>query len=432
MRILFISPNRLRLVVPPLPLGLASVVAAVQSQHQVRVLDFMFAAEPLGEVRRLVAEFTPEIIALSVRNIDNQDSRNPESFIGEVKDLVDLLRELSIVPIVVGGAGFSIMPREFMEYLGADFGVAGEGEGAFREFLSAFEGSRDWEEVSGLVWREGEEWRLNPVQRVADLKSLPPPALEYFTPELYQEAVGSAKLPGMAPVQTRRGCPMKCIYCTTPLLEGRRFRSWEPGQIASWLAAWHEKFGLTRFYFVDNLFNCPPSYAKSLCRAIIDLNLPLEWGALINPSAPDRELFRLMRQAGGGFMQVGNESGSELVLAQLGKGFGRRQVELTFRFLEEEGILYSCFLLLGGPGETPETVKESVALLEQYRPQMVNLTVGVRIYPGLALHRVALAEGVVAPEDNLLRPRFYLAPAVKEWIWEYLAGVTARHPNWIF
>lgn len=432
MRILFISPNRLRLVVPPLPIGLASVVAAVKDEHEVRVLDFMFAEDPLAAVRRVAAEFSPEIIALSLRNIDNQDSRNPESFISEVKDLVNLLRELSPAPIVVGGAGFSIMPREFMDYLGADFGVAGEGEGAFKEFLAAFGGGRDWEAVSGLVWRQVEAWRLNPVQRVADLKSLPPPALEYFTPDLYQEAVGSAKLPGMVPVQTRRGCPMKCIYCTTPLLEGRRFRSWEPARVASWLAAWHEKWGLTRFYFVDNLFNCPPGYAKNLCKAIIDLNLHLEWGALINPAAPDRELFRLMRRAGGGFMQVGNESGSELVLAKLGKGFGRRQVELTFRLLEEEGVAYSCFLLLGGPGETRETVKESVALLEQYRPHLVNLTVGVRIYPGLALHRLALAEGVVAPEDNLLRPRFYLAPAVREWIWEYLEGVMARHPNWIF
>ncbi|MEW6657515.1 MAG: radical SAM protein [Thermodesulfobacteriota bacterium] len=432
MRILFISPNRLRLVVPPLPLGLAAVVAAVQDGHEVRVLDFMFAADPLGETRRVVAGFSPEIIALAVRNIDNQDCRHPESFISEVKDLVEQLRQHSNAPILVGGAGFSIMPREFMEYLGADFGVAGEGEAAFRDFLSASAGSRDWEKVSGLVWRQGDAWRLNPVQRVASLNNLPPPALEYFTPELYQEAVGSAKLPGMVPVQTRRGCPMKCIYCTTPLLEGRRFRAWEPAQVASWLAAWHEKWGITRFYFVDNLFNCPPGYAKSLCRAIIDLNLPLEWGALLNPGAPDRELFRLMRRAGGGFMQVGNESGSELVLTKLGKGYGRRQVELTFRLLEEEGIAYSCFLLLGGPGETRETVEESVALLSQYRPQMVNLTVGLRIYPGLALHRLALAEGLLAPGDNLLRPRFFLAPAIRGWIWEYLEGLMARHPNWIF
>jgi len=432
MRILFISPNRLRLVVPPLPLGLASVVAAVAPEHQVRVLDFMFAADPLGEVRRVVTEFSPDIVAVSLRNIDNQDSRHPESFIGGVKDLVNLLKEISAAPIVVGGAGFSIMPREFMAYLGADFGVAGEGERAFREFLAAYEGGRDWQAVSGLVWRQADAWRVNPVQRVADLQGLPRPALEYFAPDLYQEAMGSAKLPGMVPVQTRRGCPMKCIYCTTPLLEGRRFRAWEPGQVASWLAAWHEKWGITRFYFVDNLFNCPPSYAKNLCRAVIDLQLPLQWGALINPAAPDRELFRLCRQAGGVFMQVGNESGSELVLTKLGKGFSRRQVELTFRLMEEEGIAYSCFLLLGGPGETRETVAESVALLEQYRPQLVNLTVGVRIYPGLALHRQALAEGVVEPGESLLQPRFYLAPAIREWIWGYLEGVMARHPNWIF
>ncbi|MHB8070132.1 MAG: B12-binding domain-containing radical SAM protein [Desulfobaccales bacterium] len=432
MRILFISPNRLRLVVPPLPVGLASVVAAVANEHEVLVLDFMFAADPLGEVRRVVAEFAPEIIALSIRNIDNQDSRHPESFIREVKDLVDLLRELSVAPIVVGGAGFSIMPQEFMAYLGADFGVAGEGEAAFRDFLSASAGTRGWEKVSGLVWQQAGTWRLNPVQRVADLQGLPRPALEYFSPQLYQEAVGSAKLPGMVPVQTRRGCPMKCIYCTTPRLEGRRFRAWEPGQVAAWLAAWHEQWGITRFYFVDNLFNCPPSYAKRLCRAIIDLKLPLQWGALINPAAPDRELIRLCREAGGVFMQVGNESGSELTLTKLGKGFGRRQVELTFRLMEEEGMAYSCFLLLGGPGETRETVAESVALLEQYRPQLVNLTVGIRVYPGLALHRQALAEGLLDPGDNLLWPRFYLAPAIKEWIWEYLAGVMARHPNWIF
>ena len=157
MRILFISPNRLRLVVPPLPLGLASVVAAVKDEHEVRVLDFMFAAEPLEEVRRAAAEFAPEIIAVSIRNIDNQDSRNPESFIGDARELVDLLKKVSNAPIVVGGAGFSIIPKEFMEYLGADFGIAGEGEGAFREFLAAHAGSRDWQAVSGLVWREGEE-----------------------------------------------------------------------------------------------------------------------------------------------------------------------------------------------------------------------------------------------------------------------------------
>jgi len=267
---------------------------------------------------------------------------------------------------------------------------------------------------------------------VLRLESLPRPALELFTPRTYEEAQGSAKLPGMIPVQTRRGCPMRCIYCTTRILEGRQVRAWPPEEVAAWLAAWHEKWGLTRFYFVDNMFNHPLDYARRLCQAIIALRLPLQWACLINPAFPDQELFHLLKEAGCIMVQVGNESGSELVLNRLGKGFGREQVELTLKLLKDEGLAFNCFLLLGGPGETPETVRESVALLEAYDPHLVNLTVGVRIYPGLALHHQALAEGMVAPGDSLLWPQFYLAPVIRDWIWEYVQELTARHPNWIF
>jgi radical SAM superfamily enzyme YgiQ (UPF0313 family) len=431
MRILFISPNRLQLVAPPLPLGLASVVAAVESEHEVQVLDFMFAARPLDQLRRMVADFQPELIAISLRNIDNQKLHRSEVYFPETQELVTLLRSLTPAPIMVGGAGFSIMPRPLLDCLGADFGLVGEGEESFPAFLRALT-SRQWQKVPGLVWRQGSTCRLNPPHWVEQLDRLAYPALEYFTPKLYQEAEGSAKLPGMIPVQSRRGCPMQCIYCTTPLLEGREVRAWSPQQVAAWLGVCHEQWGLTRFYFVDNMFNFPPEYARRLCQALEGLHLPLHWGCLINPAYPDGELFHRIRRAGGTMVQVGNESGSELVLTRLGKGFDRMQVELTLQLLEKEGLPYSCFLLLGGPGETPDTVQESVALLEQYRPRLVNLTVGVRIYPGLPLHRQALAEGMLPPGDDLLQPRFYLAPAIREWIWPYLEELTVRHPDWIF
>lgn len=431
MRILFISPNRLDLIAPPLPLGLASVVAAVEPEHEVKVLDFMFAADPLAEVRRVVGEWQPELLALSLRNLDNQDMRDPITYFPDDREVISLLRSISSAPIMVGGAAFSIVPQELMAYLEADWGLVGEGEEALVTFLRAW-GSQEVEEVPGLVWRQGDSWRLNPPQRVENLEHLAVPALEYFTPRLYEEAQGNAKLPGMIPVQTRRGCPMRCTYCTTPRLEGRHIRAWPPERVAAWLRDWHERWGLTRFYFVDNIFNHPLDYARHLCQAIEDLRLPLEWGCLINPAFPDRELFRMIRRAGCTMVQVGNESGSDLMLSNLGKGFGKEKVELTLKLLQEEGLPYSCFLMMGSPGETPETVQESVALLEQYQPEMVNLTVGVRIHPGLPLYWQALEEGVVSPEDNLLWPHFYLAPAIKEWIWGYLAEVAARHPNWIF
>ena len=430
MRLLFISTNRCRLVFLPLPLGLAAVVAAVGEAHEVRVLDFMFAEDPLAQVDRAVAEFRPEVIGISVRNIDNQDSRRPEIYFPEVKDLVQHLRGVSPAPLVLGGAGFSVAPLEFMEFTGADFGMVGEGE-FFARFLQVYP-EKAWDQVPGLIWRQDGGLKLNPRRPLPQLEVLPGPALEYFTPGRYQETPGSAGLPGLIPVQSRRGCPMRCIYCSTPLLEGTRTRAWAPEQVASWLAAWHEKWGLSRFYFVDNIFNCPVDYGRRLCRAIAALRLPLEWVCLINPAFPDQELFELIRAAGGAMVQVGNESGSELVLSRLGKGFALRQVERTLKLLQAADLPFTCFLLLGGPGETRETVQESVAFLEAYQPKMVNLKAGIRIHPGLPLHRLALAEGVVKPEDNLLWPKFYLAPAIREWIWDYLGEVSARHPNWIF
>ncbi|MDD3581998.1 MAG: radical SAM protein [Desulfobacca sp.] len=431
MRVLFISPNRLRLIVPPLPLGLASVIAALEPEHSFRVVDFMFEADPRARVLSLLKEFQPEIIAFGLRNIDNQSIRSPVYFFPEIKELLDWLRRHYQGPIALGGGAFSILPQEFMDYLGADFGIIGDGELSFRALLRAYP-KADFSRVPGLIWRHQGQWRCNPPIPVLDLDQLPDPALEYFNPTRYHEALGSSKLPGMITLQSRRGCPMHCTYCTTPLIEGHRLRLRSPEKVTAFMAYCYSHWNLTRFYFIDNIFNYPLDYARQLCRAVKDLNLPLEWSCIINPAFPDAELFHLIRAAGGYRVQVGNESGSDLVLTNLGKGYGRIQVEETLHLLAQAGLAYSCFLLFGGPGETPETVKESVALLENYQPQMVNLTVGIRIYPGASLYDQALAEGVISEADNLLWPRFYLSPAIAEWIWDYLSEVTARHPNWTF
>ncbi|MCX5893537.1 MAG: cobalamin B12-binding domain-containing protein [Deltaproteobacteria bacterium] len=169
MRLLFISPNQCRLVFLPLPLGLASVVAAVEAEHEVRVLDFMFLDDPLAQVDRAMAEFGPEVVGISVRNIDNQDSWQPESYFPQVKELVDRLKKNSPAAIVLGGAGFSVAPREFMEYTGAEFGLVGEAEESFATFLQALP-AKSWEKVPGLMWRRDGALQENPRQPIRRLE----------------------------------------------------------------------------------------------------------------------------------------------------------------------------------------------------------------------------------------------------------------------
>ena len=431
MRVLFISMNSSRLIMLPFPLGPAAVVAALRPVHPFRVIDFMFAPNPRQEVLAVLEEFSPELIGLSLRNIDNQDSCFPEVFFPEAQEFCRWLRTHTQAPLVLGGSGFSIFSQELLDYLGADMGIVGEGELSFRALVDSYP-TGNWTGIPGLVWREQGRWRENPPQIVADLDALADPALEYFSPRQYHETAGSAGMPGVITVQSRRGCPRRCRYCSTARIEGTQVRTRAVEKVAATMAACYHRWGLHRFYFVDNIFNHPKEYARRLCRAIKELHLPLEWSCLINPAYPDAELFHLIREAGCNQVQVGNESGSDLVLTNLGKGFTRRQVEETLQLVQEAGLGYGCFLLMGGPGETPDTVQESVELLERYNPFLVNLTVGIRIYPHTALCDQALAEGVIVPEDNLLWPHFYLSDAVADWIWDYLKDLTSRHPNWIF
>ncbi len=157
---------------------------------------------------------------------------------------------------------------------------------------------------------------------------------------------------------------------------------------------------------MDNTFNLPPSYAKDLCRKLIDSGIELDWWAIVYPMWLDRELAQLMAKAGCTQVSLGFESGSEAVLESFNKRFNRADVQITSEMLADVGIKRIGFLLLGGPCETRDTVEESLEFAESLCLDSLKITVGIRIYPHTPLAALALAEGVVGPGDDLLYPRF--------------------------
>ncbi len=123
-----------------------------------------------------------------------------------------------------------------------------------------------------------------------------------------------------------------------------------------------------------------------------------------------------MAAAGCVEVSLGFESGSLAVLREMGKRFTPQDVREVSNRLADHSIRRMGFLLLGGPGESRETVEESLAFADSLQLDSLRITVGIRIYPGTKLAERAVAEGVVAPEDDLLLPRFYLAPGLEPWI----------------
>jgi len=225
------------------------------------------------------------------------------------------------------------------------------------------------------------------------------------------------------PVQTRRGCPLDCAYCSTPDLEGRELRSRSPRQVVEHVAQVAEA-GFRRFYFTDNTFNLPPSYALELCRSLESLRLDIAWQAIVYPSDLPEELASAMARAGCVEVSLGFESGSLAVLRAMNKGFGPEDVRKVSGRLAAYRIRRLGFLLLGGPDETRESAVESLDFADSLDLEMLHVSVGIRIYPRTPLARLAVEEGMVSPQDDLLRPRFCVRPGLDGFIRE---EVTRRY-----
>jgi radical SAM superfamily enzyme YgiQ (UPF0313 family) len=220
---------------------------------------------------------------------------------------------------------------------------------------------------------------------------------------------------------------MKCSYCSTPALEGTRIRTQSIDAAVEGISR-HVDAGYRNFYFVDNTFNFPPDYARDLSAALAVSGLDIHWRCILYPGFVDEEMVRKMAEAGCVEVSLGFESGAPDILHTLDKKYDLDQVRMASELLKRYGIRRMGFLLLGGPGENRETVEQSLAFADSLGLDMLKISVGIRIYPDTALAEAARKEGVVAPDDDLLFPRFYLAPGLDPWLRPRIAEWMASRP----
>jgi radical SAM superfamily enzyme YgiQ (UPF0313 family) len=421
MRVLLIAANTERMNILPLPLGPALVAAATQKAgHDVSILNLMFEGNAQSAIRDVIREFRPQVIGISVRNIDDQNMADPKFLLPPVREVVATCRRLCDAPIVAGGAGYSIFPGAALCYLGADIGIRGEGEIAFPVLLDRLAHAAPLSGVPG-VYLPHEPPALRTFVR--NLDELPLPEAQLWIPSV------SGGRDFWVPVQSRRGCPMDCSFCSTAAIEGRPIRRHSPQAIADWLEQLAGG-GFHNFHFVDNTFNLPPSYAKELCRKILEKDLDINLRCIIYPKWVDRELVQLMAQIGCREISLGFESGSEAMLESFNKRFTLAEVRTVSTMFREAGIQRWGFLLLGGPGETRETVEESLDFADSLNLDALKVTVGLRIYPETPLYTSALEEGVISEGDDLLWPRFYLASSLRDWLPERIAAYAGSR-SWL-
>lgn len=423
MRVLLISASTERINLPTIPLGLGYVAAATRrAGNDVAFLDLMLEHDAGTALRETLARFRPEVIGISVRNIDDQKMEGTRFLLEPVKALVGVCRQLTGAPVVLGGAGYSIYPDSVLEYVDADMGIQGEGELAFPMLLARLRKGDDPSDIPGLYVKRRGLQRDREFERDLDSLPFPDDHLSISPSELTDEF--------WLPLQTRRGCPMRCSYCSTGMIEGTVTRRRSAELVVQEIARFVER-GFRRFYFVDNTFNLPVSYAGDLCQQISARGLDVVWRSILYPWKVDDKLVGDMARAGCREVSLGFESGDQGILRALNKRFSPQEVRRISRLLGSRGIRRMGFLLLGGPGETRQSVEESLMFADSLGLEAMKVTAGIRIYPHTALARVAVAQGLISPDDNLLQPRFYLAKELREWLPETVKRWLTERPNWM-
>lgn len=432
-RVLLVSTNRERQPYPVVPNGLACVASALDAAgHEVQFLDLCFAKDPTGAARNASRRFNPDVIGVSVRNIDNSDAIALRHYTPEARDVLRALREAAPkAQIVAGGAAFGVAPEALFRDLEVDYAVAGDGERASVALINALASGTPIGSMPGLVRDRNGTVVFTPPGEEADLDSLPQPTLHRWVDLGRYERNGAT-----IPIQTKRGCVYRCVYCTYRNVEGWGYRTRDPELVTDEIEELKVKAGIHHFDFVDSTFNSPPGHAVQVCEAIARRNLGVRLDTTnFTPATASPELLGAMKAAGFRTLGISAESASDAVLEKLQKGFTASKVREVAERVESYGIRTLWIFLVGGPGETRQSLEETLhfARCRLHRGDAVYLTVGLRIYPGTTLHRIAIAEGVVPHDSTLLDPTFYFSSQLQfEMTVKRLKTFAADHPRFMF
>lgn len=435
MRVLLVYSNQCKDLTLAPPVGLSYVASATKrAGHEVKFLDLLIEKHPHKLLRAIIGDFRPEVVGISVRSIDNVICQRIQNHLSELSEFLTIIRQAAdtAVPgnkirIVLGGPAISILREMALQCLDADFTVCGEGEKSFPALLSALENATDYSHIKGLCYRQGDKIVTTEPELIGDFG---PSGMQNWINWPAYHNKGNA----CWAIQSKRGCPLRCDYCAYPAIEGRRFRRRPPVEVADEIKEVIKRAAPRTFEFVDSTFNAPQYHALEICEELIRRNINTNFTAMgINPISTSRELFTLMKRAGFNSMMVTPEAANDTMLCNLNKGFLSEQVYKTAQLIKNSGIHSTWFFMLGGPGETRETVDETVSFVEQELngKQFLSIfMVGIRILPGTGLASSAFNQGYLKPDANLVEPTFYLSQHVKEeWMIQRVNRAIQKQSN---
>jgi radical SAM superfamily enzyme YgiQ (UPF0313 family) len=411
-----INTNRMQ---PPIaPIGIDYVACAVRKAgYQVDVVDLCMSDEPSMLLRQYFATHDPKLVGLSLRNVDDCFWPSAGWFLPELMKTIASIRNMTYVPIVLGGVGYSIFAEEIVRYTDVEFGIRGDGEWATTALLKELLGSRRFETVPGLVWRVGGQ--------ICSNAPAWPEKLELPVERDSLDNLSYFNKGGQCGLETKRGCNRKCIYCADPLAKGCTPRVREPAEVADEAEILLAQ-GIDVLHLCDSEFNIPYEHAIAVCEEFIKRGLgeKLRWYTYMSVVPFDAELAAAMRKAGCAGIDFTGDSANASMLKTYCQCHGKGELEQAAKLCKDNEIKVMIDLLLGGPGETEESVRETIEFIKLTGVDCAGAALGIRIYPRTKMVELVEAEGDMESNPSirrkyngridLLQPTYYISQELGE------------------
>ncbi len=335
---------------PVYPLGLAYISTALSRKgHEVRIFDPNTSTRPYEELKERILGYSPEVIGISLRNIDNQYRLAPFYYYKHFQRVLETIRAISPNTIIMaGGAGFSMFAEKIMiRNPTIDFGIYLEGEESVPELLDKLDRPAS---VGGIYFRKNGALSFTGYRALPDFPNFPVPKRDFIdiAPYLnHPESLG---------IQTVRGCPLKCTYCNYPQLNGNKLRARDAKSVCDEIEYLVRQFNVKQFMFADGVFNAPLRHAEEICKEIIRRGLPVTWSAWMELKHAPKSFLTLAVRAGCTGITFSPDALSQGALNGLQKELEEKDVQdslnlfIKDRDLRSIHVTYSMFI--NPPGET--------------------------------------------------------------------------------
>lgn len=393
LKIALINPNQQSRYPQP-PMGIALIAAILEK-----------AGYPLTVVDANALDIQPDGLTPLVKDAGVIGLTAMTPYINTaLKTASHLKKAYPDVPIILGGAHATLLPEETLRTApDIDIIIRGEAEETVLQLLPALEKKQPLASIPGITYRKDGKITSNPASsKLIDLDSLPFLAYHLLPWHRYKPHPPHGRALPFAVIITSRGCPYHCAYCSKPIF-GTRFRAQSPDRVIEEILYHQKRFGIKELAFYDDVFTLDKKRAHAISEEIIKRGIKLHWSCETRVNLVDKELLRHMKEAGCYSISYGVETGSPEILKAIDKGITLGQVTEAVRWSREAGLQTIGYFMVGSPGESPETIEQTVRFAKQLKLDFAQFAVTTP-FPGTKLYDVYMAgkKGIHIPWDSFV------------------------------